>query len=100
MVVEAEEPAPVLLVVTVVIAVLLLFVAGVTPEFVLVLMLLVLVLVPAEVFELLDEDMFVPAEAVFTGTCAEFVVGEAGVLVGVAVGAIEIELLELLAELL
>jgi hypothetical protein len=98
MVVEAEEPAPVLLVVTVVIAVLLLFVAGVTPEFVLVLMLLVLV--PAEVFELLDEDMFVPAEAVFTGTCAEFVVGEAGVLVGVAVGAIEIELLELLAELL
>jgi len=98
MVVEAEEPAPVLLVVTVVISVLLLFVAGVTPEFVLVLMLLVLV--PAEVFELLDEDMFVPAEAVFTGTCAEFVVGEAGVLVGVAVGAIEIELLELLAELL
>jgi hypothetical protein len=98
MVIEAEEPAPVLLVVTVVIAVLLLFVAGVTPEFVLVLMLLVLV--PAEVFELLDEDMFVPAEAVFTGTCAEFVVGEAGVLVGVAVGAIEIELLELLAELL
>jgi hypothetical protein len=98
MVVEAEEPAPVLLVVTVVIAVLLLFVAGVTPEFVLVLILLVLV--PAEVFELLDEDMFVPAEAVFTGTCAEFVVGEAGVLVGVAVGAIEIELLELLAELL
>jgi len=98
MVVEAEEPTPVLLVVTVVIAVLLFFVAGVTPEFVLVLMLLVLV--PVEVSELLGEDMFVPAEAVFTGTCAEFVVGEAGVLVGVAVGAIEIELLELLAELL
>jgi hypothetical protein len=97
MVVEAEEPAPVLLVVTVVVAVLLLFVAGVTPEFVLVLMLLVLV--PAEVFELLDEDMFAPAEAIFTGTCAEFVVGGASVLVGVAVGAIEIEFLELLAEL-
>lgn len=97
MVVETEEPASVLLAVTVVIPVLLLFVTEVTPVFVLALM--SLVLVPAEVFELLDEDIFVPAEAVFIGSCTEFVVGEAGVLVGVAIGPIEIELLELLAEL-
>jgi hypothetical protein len=44
--------------------------------------------------------MFVPAEAVFTGSCAEFVVGEVGVLVGLAVDVIEIELLELSPELL
>ena len=84
MVVEAEESARVLLVVTVVVAVLLLFFVGVIPEFILVLMLLLLV----------------PAEAVFTGACVEFVVDEAGVLEGLAVGAINIELPELLAELL
>ena len=96
MVVKAEEPVPVLLLVTVVVEVL--FVVEVTPEFVLVLILLVLV--PAEVFELLEEDMFVPAEAVFTDICAEFTVGEAVVFVALAVGMFEIELLELLVELL
>lgn len=96
MVVETEEPVPVLLLVTVVVEVL--FVVEVTPEFVLVLILPVLD--PTEVFELLDEDMFVPAEALFTDICAEFTVGEAAVFIALAVGIFEIELLELLAELL
>jgi hypothetical protein len=96
MVVEAEEPVPVLLLVTVVVEVL--FVVEVTPEFVLVLILPVLD--PTEVFELLEEDKFVPAEAVFTDICAEFTVGEAAVFIALAVGIFEIELLELLVELL
>ena len=98
MVVETEEPVLVLLLVTVVVEVLLLLVVEVTPGFVLVLILLVLD--PTVVFELLDEDMFVPAEAVFTDICAEFTVGEAAVFIALAVGIFEIELLGLLAELL